>query len=100
MESSQKQDGQIRLAQSEMEADLKHFLLEKYGPLISSERLWQILEFRSKDAFERSFQRGRLDLPLFRPPGREGLFVLTPHLATHLVKVADASQIVDRSDSR
>lgn len=77
-----------------MEAELSRHLLERHGPVIGADKIWQILEFKTKDSFERSFQRGRVDLPLFKIPGRDGLFVLAPALARQIVKLAIAGQVV------
>lgn len=68
-------------------------LLHTYGPVISSDKLWQILSFKSRQAFDRSVQRNRTTLPLFRPEGRDGVFVLAPDLAEHLVTLSQASLI-------
>jgi hypothetical protein len=68
-------------------------LLHTYGPVISSDKLWQILSFKSRQAFDRSVQRNRTALPLFRPEGRDGVFVLAPDLAEHLVTLSQASLI-------
>jgi hypothetical protein len=78
---------------TDMEAELAKHLLDRHGPVIGSDKIWQILEFRTKDSFDRSFHRGRVDLPLFKMPGRDGLFVLAPALARQIVKLSIAGQV-------
>lgn len=68
-------------------------LLQTYGPVIGGDKLWQILTYKSRQAFDRSVQRKRIALPLFRPDGRDGIFVLAPDLAEHLVTLSLASLI-------
>lgn len=68
-------------------------LLQTYGPIIGGDKLWQILSYKSRQAFDRSVQRKRTALPLFRPEGRDGVFVLAPDLAEHLVMLSQASLI-------
>ena len=68
-------------------------LLDKYGPVLGSEALWQVLSFKSRQAFDRSVQRRLTKLPLFRPEGREGVYVLAPALAAHLVEIAERNQL-------
>lgn len=76
-----------------MTDELTKHLLERHGPVISADKIWQILEFKTKDSFERSFHRGRVDLPLFRIPGRDGLYVLAPALAQRIVKLSTEGQV-------
>lgn len=78
---------------SEMQAQICAHLLTKYGPVIGSEALWQVLSFKSRQAFDRSVQRRLTKLPLFRPEGREGVYVLAPALAAHLVEMAETNQL-------
>jgi hypothetical protein len=68
-------------------------LLQTYGPIIGGDKLWQILSYKSRQAFDRSVQRKRTGLPLFRPEGRDGVFVLAPDLAEHLVMQSQAALI-------
>ncbi len=84
---------------AKMETELSKHLLERHGPVIGADKIWQILEFKTKDSFERSYQRGRVDLPLFKIPGRDGLFVLAPALARQIVRLAVAGQVV-RADTK
>lgn len=79
---------------AKMEAELSKHLLDRHGPVIGADKIWQILEFKTKDSFDRSFQRGRVDLPLFKIPGRDGLFVLAPALAQQIVKLATVGRVV------
>jgi hypothetical protein len=74
-------------------ARLTSHLLDRHGPLISSDQLWEILKFKSRAALDRSIQRKITVLPLFRPRGREGFFVLAPALAEHLVDLSEQAEI-------
>lgn len=74
-------------------------LLETYGPMIGPDDIWQILSFKSKQAFERSVQRKVTRLPFFRPAGRDGLFLLAPVLAEHLVAMAEVSMLTNDEES-
>lgn len=78
---------------AEMQAQICSHLLAKYGPVLGSEALWQVLSFKSRQAFDRSVQRRLTKLPLFKPEGREGVYVLAPALAAHLVEMAEDNQL-------
>ncbi len=84
---------------AEMQAQICAHLLAKYGPVLGSEALWQVLSFKSRQAFDRSVQRRLTKLPLFRPEGREGVYVLAPALAAHLVEIAEDNQLEKEADS-
>ena len=83
---------------AEMQAQICSHLLSKYGPVLGSEALWQVLSFKSRQAFDRSVQRRLTKLPLFRPEGREGVYVLAPALAAHLVEIAEDTQLEKEVD--
>ena len=83
---------ELRL-QSKIANELTTHLLDRHGPVIGSDKIWQILEYKTKDSFERAFHRGRVDLPLFRIPGKDGLYVLAPALARQIVKLSTDGQV-------
>jgi hypothetical protein len=83
---------------AELRQQISTHLLQTYGPVIGPEDLWQILSFKSKQAFDRSVQRKVTQLPFFRPAGRDGLFVLAPVLAEHLVQMAANSMLPSNDD--
>ena len=85
-------------AKAGMQAQICTHLLEKYGPVLGSEALWQVLSFKSRQAFDRSVQRRLTKLPLFRPEGREGVYVLAPALAAHLVEMAEDNKLEKEVD--
>lgn len=76
-----------------MQAQILAHLLQTYGPMLGSEVLWQVLSFKSRQAFDRSVQRKLTKLPLFKPPGRDGVYVLAPDLAEHMVNLAEEAQV-------
>ncbi|MEO3690044.1 hypothetical protein [Roseateles paludis] len=59
-------------------------LFEAYGPLLTREQLVQLLGFRTGEAFDRSVERGQLDLKVIRIPHRQGLFCRTSDLIDYL----------------
>ena len=83
---------------AELRQQISTHLLQTYGPVIGPDDLWQILSFKSKQAFDRSVQRKVTRLPFFRPVGRDGLFVLAPVLAEHLVQMAEDSMLTTEGD--
>ena len=80
-----------KLKTGKKQEQITQHLLQTYGPIIGGDKLWQILSFKSRQAFDRSVQRKRIGLPLFRPEGRDGVFVLAPDLAEHLVMQSQAA---------
>ena len=62
-------------------------LLNKYGPLIGPDSLWQILNFNSRHALETSIYRGRTRIPVITQPGRSGKYILATDLANYLVNM-------------
>ncbi len=69
------------------EDELKTFLLAQYGPLLTRDDLVKVLGFPSGAAFDRYWQRGRLELNLARPPKRRGVFALASDVARYLVRL-------------
>jgi hypothetical protein len=82
-----------KLKKGKMQEQITMHLLETHGPVIGADKLWQILNYKSKPAFDRSIQRKGTSLPLFRPVGRDGVFVLAPDLAQYLVMLSQTSLI-------
>lgn len=66
-------------------------LFAQYGPLVAVNEAWKLLSFRSKDAFNRSVQKGRLPLRVIRPAGRREAFVATKDIAAYLATLATAA---------
>ena len=84
---------------ADMQAQISAHLLQKYGPVLGPEALWQVLGFKTRQAFDRSVLRRVTKLPLFRPVGREGVYVLAPALAAHIVNMAEDTQLEKEDDS-
>lgn len=66
-------------------------LFAQYGPLVIVEDLWKLLNFRSRDAFNRSVLKGALPLRVIRPAGRREAFVATKDVAAYLAALATAA---------
>lgn len=66
-------------------------LFAQYGPLVPVDDAWKLLSFRSKDAFNRSVQKGRLPLRVIRPAGRREAFLATKDVAAYLATLATAA---------
>ena len=67
---------------------IRCFLLESYGPMVNTEGLVKVLNFKNRAALDRSVQRGHVDIKLVRIKDRRGYFALTSDLADYLVKLS------------
>lgn len=74
---------------------ITQFLMHRYGPLLDTKALVEVLQFPSRAAFERSMQRGRLVLRTCELPHRRGTFVLAVDVADFLAR---AHQSMHKSD--
>lgn len=79
-------------------AEVARQLFADYGPLLTREQLVQILGFRTAEAFERSVERGQLDLKVIRIPHRQGLFARTSDLIDYLDSLAQ--HLVQRKERK
>lgn len=86
-------EGFCRSKRADILERLTTHLLDRHGPVIGADHLWEIMSFKSRQAFDRSVQRKRTVLPFFRQEGRDGLFVLAPVLAEHLVNLSEIASI-------
>jgi len=68
-------------------ANVLHYLMAKYGPLLDREALVEVFHFPSVSAFDRFRQRGLLQLRLVRVPNRTGVFASAHDTAKHLVRM-------------
>lgn len=75
-------------------------LLNKYGPLIGPDSLWQILNFNSRHALETSIYRGRTRIPVITQPGRSGKYILATDLANYLVSMPRNSLMEHQAEMR
>jgi hypothetical protein len=69
------------------EDEIRTYLLEQYGPLLTREDLVKVLGFPTGSAFDRYWQRGRLTLDLVRLPNRRGVFAYARDVARYLVEI-------------
>lgn len=60
-------------------------LTTQYGPMVGGHRLNSLLGFATTDAMRRAIKRGKLQVPIFRLPGRPGNFALTIDLVDHII---------------
>ena len=72
-------------------------LFLQYGPLVTVDELWRLLNFRSRDAFNRSVLKGSLPLRVIRPAGRREAFVATKEVAAYLASLA---AVANEEDAR
>lgn len=63
------------------------FSLQSFGPLMASRDVQQVLRFRTPEGLRAARCRGRLNLEMFRLPGRRGLFART----ADVVRLIEAS---------
>lgn len=70
----------------EMERSIAAHLMDRYGPVLDINALVATLKFPSKDALERSLERGHLRLAITDMPSRRGKFALAQNVARYLVE--------------
>jgi hypothetical protein len=59
-------------------------LIRSSGPLLPTQALWRALLFPSSAAFRQAKSRGRLQVKVFKIPGRRGTFAFTEDVAEWL----------------
>lgn len=59
-------------------------LLRSSGPLLPTDALWRALQFPSSAAFRQAKARGRLNVKVFKIPGRRGTYAFTQDVADWL----------------
>jgi hypothetical protein len=79
----------------ELESSIRDHLVLKYGLLLDTKALVEVLVFPTDDALIRSWQRGNLTLTVVTLPHRRGLFALAHQVARYLVSHAAATEAVD-----
>lgn len=62
-------------------------LAQQYGEVIPGNRLWQMLGYRSANAFRQAIYRGRTPVRCFRIPHRRGVFATPDEVGEWLIKV-------------
>ena len=73
-------------ATEQLKDDLALSLTSRYGPLLSSRDLWQVLGFPIPAAYRQALARDRIPVPLFEIEGRRGRFALTQEVAQWLAE--------------
>lgn len=76
------------LRSREMERSIATHLMDRYGPVLDINALVATLKFPSKDALERSLERGHLRLAITDMPSRRGKFALAQNVARYLVEIS------------
>jgi len=65
---------------------LEEDLLRLYGPLLSTEVLWKVLGYQTKNAFQQAVKRNRIAIPLIEIEHRRGKFALAKDMAMYLAR--------------
>ena len=68
---------------------MTQYLVARYGLVLGRQELAEVLQFPTADAFDRSFQRGHLQMSALRFPGRRGIYVLAEEVARYLARVQE-----------
>lgn len=75
--------------------DFSHFeqeVISKYGLLMSSNDLVEILGYTSLGAFRQGRKRKKIDLKMFKMEGRAGMFALSVDVAKYLWQKRNESE--------
>lgn len=70
----------------EFARSLENDLTNRYGPILPSQTLAQVLGYASADAFRQALVRKTIPVPVFRIPNRRGHFALTHDVARWLAR--------------
>lgn len=79
--------GHVHTKQQRIEA----FLMSRYGPVLDSPALAEVLRFKTVSALEKSMERGHLPIRCMDTPHRRGTYVLATDVATYLVSARTGS---------
>lgn len=82
---------QSHLSASSIEEKTFNRLFDQFGPLLSVGTAWRLLDYPTRDAFNRAILKKRLPLRVIRPPGRREGFVATAEVASYLTALATES---------
>lgn len=83
----------------DMERSIADHLMCRYGPVLNIGALVETLKFPSKDALERSLERGHLRLAITDMPNRRGKFALAQNVARYLVEMSTEKDCQDSGES-
>lgn len=65
---------------------LEEELTHRYGVMLSSHVLWQVLGYPSPSAFRQAISRGTVGVPVFEVPNRRGRFALAKDVAAWIAE--------------
>ena len=60
-------------------------LMDRHGPIIGGEDLWQVLGYKTAAAFRLALKLGDISLPIFNIEKRRGKFALSIDIANWIV---------------
>lgn len=75
----------------DIEHSTANFLMTRYGPLLDSKALMDVLHYPTLLALDRSVQRGNVKLRMFHLPGRRGVFAHARDVASYIAMAASSS---------
>jgi hypothetical protein len=70
---------------------IEAFLMSRYGPVLDSPALAEVLRFKTFSALEKSLERGHLPIRCMDTPHRRGTYVLAADVAAYLVSAGTGS---------
>jgi len=64
---------------------IESYLMSRYGPVMDTAELAEVLRFKTVTALEKSMERGHLPIRCMDTPHRRGTYVLVAEVAAYLV---------------
>lgn len=64
---------------------IESYLMSRYGPVMDTPALAEVLRFKTVTALEKSMERGHLPIRCMDTPHRRGTYVLVADVAAYLV---------------
>jgi len=64
---------------------IESYLMSRYGPVMDTAALAEVLRFKTVTALEKSMERGHLPIRCMDTPHRRGTYVLVAEVAAYLV---------------
>ncbi|MGJ7487087.1 hypothetical protein ACSFA2_17630 [Variovorax sp. LT2P21] len=64
---------------------IESYLMSRYGPVLDTPALAEVLRFKTVTALEKSMERGHLPIRCMDTPHRRGTYVLVADVAAYLV---------------
>lgn len=78
--------------------ELERGLTTKYGVILSSSILVQVLGYPSPEAFRQSLSRKTVPVPVFKIPNRRGHFALAKDIAEWLAQCRGTAQLDSKNE--